>query len=139
MLYVSDSGDLKGNEGAVYRITPKGKVDTVVDKKMWPELQGPNGLVLDGASYLLMVDFASGEIHRIKLADRTHEKIADGFDGGDGLAWDHYGRLFITTWKQGKVWAIARPGDAPMLLAEGFESAADLCFSPDGKSFSSPT
>jgi len=134
VVFVSDSGDLKGNQGAVYRISPKGLVETVVNKKSWPELQTPNGLVLDGASFLLMGDFAAGEIHRIKLADRSHEKIADGMEGLDGLAWDHFGRLFISSWKQGKVWVIGRPGDAPKLIAEGFESAADLCLSPDGRS-----
>ena len=35
-------------------------------------------------------------LHRIKLADGTAEKVADGFGGGDGLAWDHFGRLFIS-------------------------------------------
>jgi glucose/arabinose dehydrogenase len=138
MVYVSDSGDLKGNEGAVYKITPKGLVETVVNKKIWPELQTPNGLVLDGAAHLLVGDFATGELHRVKLADRTHEKIADGMEGLDGIAWDHYGRLFVSSWKQGKVWVIGRPGDAPKLLAEGFESAADICLSPDGRSILVP-
>ena len=33
-------------------------------------------------------------------AGRRHgEKVADGFGGGDGLAWDYYGRLYITGWK----------------------------------------
>lgn len=132
-VFVSDSGDLKGNEGAVYRISPKGLVETVVNKKAWPELATPNGLVLDGASFLLVGDFATGELHRVKLADRTHEKIADGMEGLDGLAWDHFGRLYVSSWKLGKVWVIGRPGDAPKLIAEGFESAADLCLSLDGK------
>ena len=138
MVYVSDSGDLKGNDGAVYKITPKGLVETVVSKANWPELQTPNGLVLDGASHLLVGDFATGQIHRVKLADRSHEKIAEGMEGLDGMAWDHYGRLYVSSWKQGKVWAIGRPGDAPKLLAEGFESAADLCLSPDGRSLLVP-
>ena len=111
-LYVSDSGDLKGKGGAVYRITPKGLVEIVTDAKpLARPCRSPNGLAMDGASHLLLVDFGSGELYRIKLADGTHEKLADGFDGGDGLVWDRFGRLFISNWKNGKVWVIPRPGD----------------------------
>ncbi len=132
-LYVSDSGDLKGNAGVVFRIPQKGKITVVTDGKRNPAVKTPNGLVLDGKSFLLTLDFTSGELLRVKIADGTSEKIADGFDGGDGLAWDHYGRLYITSWKTGKAWVIGRPGDAPKLIAEGFESAADLCLDPTGK------
>jgi glucose/arabinose dehydrogenase len=133
ILYVSDSGDLAGKGGAVYRISPKGKVDAVTDAKRWPGLQTPNGLVMDGASHVLLLDFGSGELHRIKLSDATHEKLADGFDGGDGLVWDKFGRLYVSSWKSGKVWVIARPGDRPILMADGFKSAADIGLDPTGR------
>src|SRR5207248_2965439 len=63
VLYVSDSGDLKGNGGAIYRISstppnPKAKDDvakkgkvtitTVTDGKKNPQIKTPNGLVMDG-------------------------------------------------------------------------------------------
>ncbi|MBL8794052.1 MAG: PQQ-dependent sugar dehydrogenase [Planctomycetia bacterium] len=133
IVYVTDSGDLKGKGGAVYRITPRGLVEIVTDATRWPGLHTPNGLALEGAAHLLLLDFGSGELHRIKLADGSHEKLADGFDGGDGLAWDHHGQLFITSWKTGKVFGIHRPGDKPVLVAEGFQSAADSCLDPTGK------
>lgn len=133
-LFVSDSGDLMGAKGAVYRIDVKsGKVTTVVDTKSLPALKTPNGLTLDGASHLLLVDFGSGVLYRIKLADSSAKQIADGFDGGDGLTWDHYGRLFITSWKSGKVWGIARPGEKPVLLCDKFQQAADSCLAPSGR------
>ncbi len=132
-LYVSDSGDLKGNGGVVFRIPQKGKITVVTDGKKNPAVKTPNGLVLDGKSFLLMLDFMSGELHRVKISDGTSVKVADGFKGGDGLAWDHFGRLFITSWETGKAWVIGRPGDAPKLIAEGFQSAADLCLDPTGK------
>jgi len=137
-LYVSDSGDLKGNGGAIYRISQKGKVTLVVNGAKNPALKTPNGLVTDGLNHLLMLDFMSGEILRVNVNDGTSEKVADGFDGGDGLAWDHFGRLFITSWKSGKVWGIPRPGQAPILLDTKFESAADLCLSRDGRSMLIP-
>src|SRR5262249_15471819 len=55
-LYVSDTGDLKGNGGAVYRINiarnPRGvvtgvKVTLVADVKKAPALKAPNGLCMD--------------------------------------------------------------------------------------------
>jgi glucose/arabinose dehydrogenase/sugar lactone lactonase YvrE len=138
VLYVSDSGDLKGGGGAIYRITTwlkskKVKVTTVTDGEKNPQIKTPNGLVMDGKHHLLMLDFLSGELLRIRISDGTSTKIADGFDGGDGLAWDHFGRLFVTSWKTGKVWGIPRPGQQPVLIASGFQSAADCCIDPTGK------
>ncbi len=150
IVFVSDSGDLKGNGGAIYRITStppnpkvkddKGKVTvtTVADGKKNPHLKTPNGLVMDGKNHLLMLDFLTGDLLRIKIMDGSSTKIAYGFDGGDGLAWDMFGRLFVTSWKSGKVWGIPRPGEKSVLLASGFESAADLCLSGDGKSILIP-
>ncbi len=133
-LFVSDSGDLKGMGGAVYRINVKsGQTELVVDAKSLPGLNTPNGLAMDGASHLLLADFGSGVLYRIKLADKSSQKIAEGFDGSDGLAWDKHGRLFITSWKTGKVWGIPRPGQKPVLLSEKFEQAADSCLDPTGR------
>jgi len=133
-LYVSDSGDLKGAAGAVYRIDARSaKITTVADPKTIPEMNTPNGLILDGSSHLLMADFGSGNLYRIKLSDRSAAKIADGFEGADGLTWDKFGRLFITSWKTGKVFAIARPGEKPVLITDKFSQAADSCLDPTGK------
>jgi glucose/arabinose dehydrogenase/sugar lactone lactonase YvrE len=125
-LYVTDSGDTKGAGGAVYRISPKGAVSLILDKTRFPDLHTPNGLLLDGASHLLLADFGTGALYRIKLADRSIEKIADGLGSADGLAWDQFGRLFVSDWKGGRVFVIARPGAEPVLLAQGLTNAADL-------------
>ncbi|AGA30974.1 PQQ-dependent sugar dehydrogenase [Singulisphaera acidiphila] len=125
-LYVSDSGNRQGGEGAVYRITPKGAVSLVLDKKQFPNLHTPNGLLLDGASHLLLADFGTGTLYRIKLADHSVETLADGLGAADGLAWDQFGRLFVSDWKGGRVFVIARPGAKPVLLAQGLTNAADL-------------
>ena len=143
-LYVSDSGDLKGAGGAVYRIDIRsGKVSKVVDAENLPGLNTPNGLTLDGSSHLLLLDFGSGKLYRIKLADNSSEKIAEGFDGGDALTWDKYGKLFITSWKSGKVWGIPRPGQKPILIHEGsekggFKQAADSCLDATHKNLLIP-
>ncbi len=133
-VYVSDSGDLKGSGGAVYRISPKGIVSTVVDAKSLSGLHTPNGVQMDGASHLLLADFGSGLLYRIKLADGSYEKLAEGLDGADGLTWDYYGRLFISSWKTGKLFVIPRPGDKPVeVVSQGFQSAADTCLDPTGR------
>jgi len=131
MVYVSDSGDRKGGGGAVYRITPQGLVTTVVNADNLKGLHTPNGLAMDGASNLILADFGAGNLYRVKLATGASEKIADGIDGADGLAWDYYGRLFVSSWKSGTVHVIPKPGDKPVLLSKGFKNAADICMSAD--------
>jgi glucose/arabinose dehydrogenase len=123
-FYVSDTGNEQ--HPAIYRIS-RGKVSLVVDSQKAPMLKGPNGLLMESAMHLLVLDFATGELHRVNVADGTTEKYAEGFDGGDGLAWDLFGRLYVSSWKSGKVWVIPRPGQKPVLIAEGFQSAADIC------------
>lgn len=133
LLYISDSGDLKGGAGAVYRLDFRlDKLDLMFDVKHLPGLNTPNGLATDGASNLLLADFGSGVLSRIKLSDMSATKIAEGFDGSDGLVWDLHGQLFISSWKTGKVWGIARPGQKPVLLADKFEQAADICLDASG-------
>ncbi len=130
IIYVSDSGDLKGKGGMVYRITPNRKVSVVLDGEKHPNIKSPNGLLLDSATHLLLLDAGTGELHRLGLVDGKVSKIAEGFGVGDGLAFDRHGRLYLSDWQQGKVYAIGRPGDKPVLLAEGFQSAADICLDP---------
>ena len=84
-LYVTDSGNGQGENGAVYRISPKGVVSLVLDKKRLPELHTPNGLLLDGASHLLLADFGTGVLYRIKLVDNSIEKLVDGLVRRTGL------------------------------------------------------
>ena len=139
MLYVSDCGDFQGKGAAVYRITPQGLVSLVADGKTIPGLKAPNGLALDGASQLLVADFGTGELHRVKLATGASEKVAEGFGGADGIAWDMYGRLYLTDWKGGGVFGIPRPGEKPVAIPGlGLKAAADLCLSPDRKSLLIP-
>jgi glucose/arabinose dehydrogenase len=133
-VFVSDSGDKENKGGAVYKIGPKGgKATLVTNQEKWPALQRPNGLVLDGQNHLLLLDSGTGTLHRIHLADASTEKVAEGFGHSGGLAWDRHGRLYVSDFKGGKVYVIPRPGMAPVLLAKGFESAADIALDPTNK------
>ena len=69
-------------------------------------------------------------LYRIKLADSLVETVAEGLGAADGLAWDQFGRLFVSDWRGGRVFVIARPGDRPRLLAALFTNAADLIVDP---------
>jgi len=132
ILYVSDSGNQKGQGGAVYRIDRKGAAKLIADTHSIPSLKTPRGLVLDGVSHLLLLDSITGDLLRVRITSGTAVKVAHGFEGGDGLAWDWFGQLFIASSTQAKVWGIARPGQKPMLLASGFQSPAALCPDPTG-------
>ena len=134
-LFVSDSGDRKGGGGAAYAITVATRAVTkIADTTTIPGLNIPNGLAMDGASNVLLADFGTGDLYRVKVADGSAEKLATGLGGADGLAWDQYGRLFISDWKTGKVFGIPKPGLPPVLIAEGqFQAAADLCYDAANK------
>lgn len=140
-VFAADGGDGKGKGSAVYRLTPMKKatgavevqVRLVLDQKKMPSLHTPAALAMDGQSHLLLADAGTGELHRIKLADGSTEKVADGLGAPGGLAWDYHGRLFITDTKGGRVLVIPRPGDKPVELAKGFKSPGGLCHAPATK------
>jgi gluconolactonase len=130
-LYVSDSGDMKGKGGAVYRVSPDGKVSalvTDVDKRV----AAPNGLLPDGDDNLLMVDFITGILYRITLQTGKMVMLAEGFGGGDGIVRDRSGKLWISDWKNGRIFTLKRDGELK-LVKDGFQSAADIGLSADGK------
>jgi glucose/arabinose dehydrogenase len=116
VLYVSDSGSGQGKAGAIYRIDRQGKVKLVADSHGISSLKTPGPLVMDGLSFLLLLDTASGELLRINIAKGSAVKVAEGFEGGSGLAWDPYGQLVIASASQGKTWGIARPGEEPQVI-----------------------
>lgn len=131
-LYVSDSGDLKGKGGAVYRIAlDSKKVKTIVNSDD-PRVLAPNGLLADGKDHLLMVDFFSGILYRITLATGKLEPRAEGFGGGDGIVRDKQGKLWVSDWKNGRVFSI-KPDGSLELAKTLFQSAADIGLSGDGK------
>ena len=135
-LYVSDTGDIKnGGKGAIFKITPQGKVSLVISEAQNPSIKSPNGSLFEPTGKLLVIDFASGELLRLDLNKKTVEKIAEGFGGGDGLARDAAGILYLSDWKGGRVWKLdlKRNNGKPEQYAQTFQSAADIGLSGDGK------
>lgn len=138
IFLVSDSG-ADGKGGAVFRIDHRlNKIDQVASAENISGLNKPNGVAFDGGSHFLVADMGRGELYRVRLSDKTSEKVADGLEGADGLVWDYWGRLFITSWTQGKTWGIPRPGVKPILIGEGLQSAADCCLDAKNKTILIP-
>ena len=144
-IYISDSGDWEGRGGAIYRITQDKKITVVItDDDDW-RLVSPNGLLLDGPTGLLMVDYTTGNLFRVDLeaTPRALEKIAGGFGASDGLVRDARGRLIITDYAGHRLFVLAEPAAQPAqkpqeIPVNGIESAADLTLSPDGKTLLIP-
>lgn len=130
-LYVSDSGDLNGKGGAVYRISMDGKVKTVVSADD-PRVLAPNGLLADGKDHILMVDFFSGILYRITVKTGKMESLAEGFGGGDGIVRDRKGVLWVSDWKNGRVFSLKKDGSLDLQKVT-FQSAADIALSLDGR------
>ncbi|HEU4709249.1 MAG TPA: SMP-30/gluconolactonase/LRE family protein [Methylophilaceae bacterium] len=130
-VYVSDSGDLNGKGGAIYRITKTGKVATVVDSSN-PKVLGPNGLLVGGRGKLLEVDFVSGKFYSINMKTSEMTQLAEGFGGADGLVRDRLGNYYVSDWKGGRVFKVSKDGEAK-LIKEGYKSAADITLSANGK------
>jgi glucose/arabinose dehydrogenase len=123
---VSDPGG-----GRVYRVPLKGGIETIADATTIPGLRQPAGLAFDGHACVLVADRGTGDIHRVKLADRSSRRIAAGLDGVHSLVWDHHGRLFVTSATTGEVFGIPQPAARAVPLAVRLQAAGDGCLRRD--------
>ena len=132
-LYVSDSGDLKGKGGAVYQINAQGQVRLLISGQQDNRILAPNGLLMDDTGDVLMVvDFASGILYSYNLATKQLLDIAEGFGGGDGVVHHANGSMFVSDWKNGKVFRLDMNGEVTPLAAN-YQSAADIALTKDEK------
>jgi gluconolactonase len=132
---VTDSGDDKGKGAAVYGVLFDAGFVTgalaILDPTISPLVKRPNGALFDKKKDVLwIVDFETGDLLRVPMVDvgAKPEKIAGGFPGGDGLALDDDGNLYITSWKTGELWKLPAGKTEATLLSKEFKAAADLCF-----------
>ena len=136
-IYVSDSGDLKGLGGAIYKINPQGKVTNIINGKQDARVLAPNGLLMGKTpNCIMVVDFVSGVLYRLDMKKNTLIEVAKGFGGGDGIVKGKKGQFFVSDWKNGKVFSVKLEKGAVAngeLIKEGFAAAADIAPSLDGK------
>lgn len=132
-LYVSDSGDLfkTGKGGAIYKINTQGQVTLLINDSQDARVKAPNGLLADDTgNVLLYVDFASGILYSLNMKTRQLTDIAEGFGGGDGLVHHSNGTMYVSDWKNGKVFSVDTKGDV-VLVKGGYQSAADIAITKD--------
>lgn len=138
-LYVSDSGDIlgSGKGGIIYKVNQDGRVTKLIDGTQNANILAPNGLLIDQASKkLLEVDFTSGVLYQLEGANGALKEVAKGFGGGDGIVQTN-GKLYVSDWKSGKVFAVDAQGGVT-LLKSGYQSAADIALTTDGKTLMVP-
>ena len=132
-LYVSDSGDIMGSGvgGVVYKIDMQGGITKLADGLTSELVRAPNGLLADDTGrYLMVVDFTSGVLYNIDTQTGAVTEDAEGFGGGDGLVHHSSGMVYVSDWKNGKVFSLNRKGEVS-LLKEGYQSAADIALTKD--------
>jgi len=132
-LYVSDSGDLfnTGKGGAIYKISPRGEVKLLIKDTQDARVKAPNGLLADDTgNNLIYVDFTSGILYSLNTSTAELSDLAEGFGGGDGVVHHSSGVMFVSDWKNGKVFSVNLMGDVHLLKA-GYQSAADIAITKD--------
>jgi sugar lactone lactonase YvrE len=132
-LYVSDSGDIMGTGkgGIIYKIDANGQVKLLLDGKQDARVMAPNGLLADDTGdVLIYVDFTSGVLYTFNQKTLALTDIAEGFGGGDGVVHHSNGTMYVSDWKNGKVYSVNTKGDVS-LLKEGYQSAADIAITKD--------
>lgn len=133
-LYFTDQGQtgMTDQTGKVYRLSPDGKLDTLVENGV-----SPNGLVLSKDEKFLFVAMTrANQVWRLPLhADGTTSKVGVFFQsfgnaGPDGLALDEEGNLFICHPSLGSVFVVD-PNGVPKARIESGTSGINLtncCF-----------
>lgn len=132
-LYVSDSGDIlgKGGGGAIYKITPDGKVKLIISEKQDARIKAPNGLLADDTgNFLLTVDFMTGVLYSLNTQTQQLTDVAEGFGGGDGVVHHSNGNMYVSDWKNGKVFVVDTKGEV-RLVKEAYKAAADIAITKD--------
>lgn len=133
-LYVSDSGDIMGKGGgAIYKISPDATVKLLINDKQDARIKAPNGLLADDTgNFLLEVDFANGILYSLNTQTGQLTDIAEGFGGGDGIVHHSNGTMFVSDWKNGKVFSVNTKGDVT-LVKDGYKASADIAMTKDEK------
>lgn len=129
-LIVSDTGVVFGDGGAedtgtaaVYVIDPEGELTRVASG---PELERPNGVV-DGLAYdgPVVVPFGGDTVYALD-EDGTRLDLATLPAGGlDGVVETGDGRLLVSSWGGGAVYAIDPSGGVDQ-VADGLPAPADI-------------
>lgn len=110
-LWVSDSGDWEGANGAIVRIDPDGGTERVVGG-----LRFANGLAIHG-DWLYAVESSVGRIVRLPLDGGEPEPVLElERVVPDGLAFDSAGGLWIGCWQPNRVYRLGPDGELEVVV-----------------------
>ena len=139
-LYFTDQGQtgITDPTGKVYRLSPSGKLDTLVENGV-----SPNGLVLSlNERFLYVAMTRANQVWRLPLhEDGTTTKGGVFFQsfgnaGPDGLALDEEGSLFVCHPSLGSIFVVDSDGLPKARITSGTEgiNLTNCCFGgPEGK------
>lgn len=130
-LWPIDSAEAKALPaiGRIYHITLESKVSIAIDANA--DMPCPNGVSAPDKDMLLVGEFFYGNI--ISQSKGQRKILTTGFRGADAIERDRQGNLYVSSWTQGKVWKLDAKAENPVLIAEGFKSAADFYLDLDAK------
>ena len=132
-LYISDSGDIMGSGkgGVIYKVNPSGEVTKLIDGDDNPLVMAPNGLLADDTGiFLTYVDFTSGILYNLNTETGELTDLEQGFGGGDGLVHHSSGTLYVSDWKNGKVFSVGVDGEIKTIGPQ-YKAAADIALTKD--------
>ncbi|MFV1922910.1 MAG: SMP-30/gluconolactonase/LRE family protein [Methylotenera sp.] len=132
-LYISDSGDIMGSGkgGVIYKVNASGEVTKLIDGDDNPLVMAPNGLLADDTGiFLTYVDFTSGILYNLNTETGELTDLEQGFGGADGLVHHSSGSLYVSDWKNGKVFSIGVDGEIKTVGPQ-YKAAADIALTKD--------
>ncbi len=128
-LYITDTGIAISPEGMT-RPGPD-RVFKVADGMMevlaeGAELAGPNGITWDAANgRLIVVPFAGTSLKTV-APDGEIGELATGIGGHDGVEILADGRIIVSSWEGGSVFAVGMDGAENTVLVSGLDAPADI-------------
>jgi len=108
--------------GRVYKIGLDGSVSIAIDANSL--MPCPNGVGIGRDGQLLVGAFFTGNL--LELRDGELQVVADSFRGADAVEQDSEGYYYVSSWKQGRVWRVAKDGKSSRVVIDGLRSAADF-------------
>ena len=130
-LYVSDTGNFNSS-GFVFLIKKTGQVSVLFEGNS--KIKAPNGILPIANKKLLILDWG-GDLLEANLRNNKIKKIANGFDGGDGLAYVN-DVIYISSWKKGIVYS--HKNGVTKIIDDNYQAAADIALSRDKKTLIVP-
>ena len=124
-LFVSETGNFDSTDGAIYKISPEGKVSTFIDHNVSPEIHSPNGLLFDKENNLLVIDLSTGRLLKISPNGKNLQVLNSSAKMGDGITYDSRGYLYFSDWTGGRIFRMDDQNDA-VVIDSAFKAPADI-------------